>query len=94
MLPRDVYLPGDREGFKDLCDVIDIWGWRAWGKRTLCHKEYNKAQIMSSRKTRCHDRSSPVEYSKESNTDCHNQKELVRLTKAMKPFMWNERRRN
>lgn len=38
------------------------------GKRTLCRRECNKAQIMSSRKTRCHDTSSPVEYSKESNT--------------------------
>lgn len=64
-----------------------------WGKRTPCHKECNRAQIMSSRKTRCHGMSSPVDYSKESNTAlCRDQKELGPLTKTQKPFVWNERK--
>lgn len=44
-------------------------------KRTLCHRECNKAQIMSSRKTRCHDTSSPVEDSRESNTAVQKDKQ-------------------
>lgn len=96
MLPREVYLPGNREHFKDSAPsrvMLLILGWRMWGKHTLCHKECNRAQIMSSRKTKCHDTSSPVEYSEESNTAlCHNRKELVPLTKARKAFVWNERK--